>query len=244
MPIVHFPPRGSVTQKQKIALVIALILFLAFGTTKVVHVVKNNTSVIGANPPRDNLGAVRAVPETLRASAEKDLISRGRRDLLPLTLDAYSLARALRSEHGKDSREVRTWIAWAIKNSAHAAGKTIHALLVLSKAPTSGLYADQKTDSRYAATGQGPRLEDLEIADEVLHGSGKDPTRGATNFFSPKTQNALYRLAKDGDPRYAGRITTDANGIREKWAARGLQSRGAPPSAGPGVVEFFGKGVA
>jgi hypothetical protein len=200
----------------------------------------NTSRIVGAKNLEDSLGVVRRVPEAILSSVNADLGMRpGSQLKAPVTLDQLALARAVRSEHGSESLEVQRWVAWAIKNSARKAKMSIFRRLTESKnRETSGLFARQRVDARYAATNQDARLEDLLLAQHVL-ASNDDPTDGATNFFSPKTQDALYALAQKGDARYVGRITRDAEATRKLWESRGLESRGAPPGVPSGVVEFF-----
>ena len=197
--------------------------------------------VVGDDPDPDARGVVTTQPQDLLASANQTLASTG----VVLTLDDYALARALRSEHGREPANVRRWVAWAIRNSAQRANNTIFRHLTRSGGPASGLFARQRTDGRFAATNEAPRGEDIQIAIDVLDSAGvEDPTRGATNFFSPRTQNILVARAQAGDHRFKGKITADANGIRARRNKQGLYSRGTPPGVEPDIVEFFGPGVA
>lgn len=216
-----------------LAIVIAALFF--FGGPEVVKLIKAG-SVVGPKSNEDAAGVVRTDPEILLGETNLELQSQGRG---VLNLDEYALARALRSEHGSSSAEVRTWVAWAIRNASAGPGN-VFKKLTSSRAESSGLFARQISDSRYAATNQAPRVEDVEIARAVLRASTfQDPTQGATNFFSPRTQDRLFAKAEAGDPNYAGRIRTDAEGLRSKWEKGGLVSVGAPESAAADEVEFF-----
>lgn len=195
---------------------------------------KLGVGVVGDDIPEDNLGVVRASPETLLFSANQDLPS-------PIDLDTYTLARAIRSEHGRSSRTLKTWIAWAVRNEARRRRTSVHNLSTKSRARTSGLYARQRTDARYIATNVSPRGDDVEVARDVLRApQSSDVTKGATNFFSPRTQDALFARAQRGDPKLVGRITRDADGVRFTWLSRGLVSRGTPPGVPEDEIEFFG----
>lgn len=155
-------------------------------------------------------------------------------------MDTYAVARALASEHGNEPVSVRRWVAWAIRNSAKRRKLSPFRRLTDSRSSASGMFARQRTDGRFAATNLAPTFEDVQIAREVLNApSSEDPTDGATNFFSPRTQDILFRKAQQGDPRFVGRITVDADGLRERWARRGLQSVGTPPGVPADKVEFF-----
>lgn len=220
------------------AALIALVVVGAavfFARKRIVAYVQDRT-VIGPNYKEDASGVVRVTPVTILSEVNASL--RGQA-MEPVTLDALALARAIRSEHGSEPFPVREWVAWAVKNSAKREGMSVFKRLTDSRnADTRGLFARQRVDARYAATNQAARLEDLILATSVLD-SKDDPTRGATNFFSPKTQDALYALAQKGDARYVSRITRDADATRKLWQSRGLVSVGSPPGSPPGIVEFF-----
>lgn len=218
--------------------VIVLALFF-FGGPVVVRVIKN-ASVVGDRVPEDARGLVTVAPSTILRSVNAELRAAGKP-----TIDLHQLAvaRALRSEHGSEPAAVRRWVAWAIRNGARRSRMSLFNKLTKSRNPkTSGKFARQRTDSRFAATNRGANLQDITIAREVLAApAGDDPTKGATNFFSPRAQDALFRRAQAGDPKVKGRITRDAAAQRKKWIAGGLLSRGAPPGATVRDVEFFGR---
>ena len=204
----------------------ALVVSRALRRKKVGPVVREN-----------GRGVIPRNPQDMLAETNRDLQSEG---LPSIDLDTYALARALNSEHGSESETVRTWVAWAIRNNADNRKTGVYERLTTSRGPASGMFARQRTDARYAATNQAPTYEDVQIAHDVLNApASADPTGGATNFFSPRTQNILFAKAQAGDPRFVGRITVDAEGLRQRWARNGLVSIGEPPGAPAGKVEFF-----
>ena len=216
------------------ALVLGAIFF--FGGPQVVKMIQNRT-VVGPNEKPDAAGVVRTNPNTLLAETNALLAGKG---LPALTMNEYALARALRSEHGSSSATIRTWVAWAIKNSVKAGSNVFEKLTKSASMTSSGLFATQISDLRYASTAQGPTMDDIEIARNVLRsGIQSDPTRGATNFFSPRLQDSLYAKAQAGVAQYAS-IKKDAAGIIAKWVSGGLSVRGAPSDAMPGEVIFLG----
>lgn len=227
------------TRKQKIFLGVAIVGLLFFLGGPVVVTALKAGSVVGDKAPMDRNGGILTPPEQLLASANRDLRDAGRPSV---TLDEYALARALRSEHGSEPESVRAWVGWAIKNSAGRRGVTIFDRLTKSRNPKySGKFARQRTDARFAATMAAPRTSDIDVARRVIRGT-VDPTRGATNFFSPAAQDALFARAQAGDPAVVGRIRRDGAAQRQKWISEGLQSRGTPPGVSPRKVEFFGRG--
>lgn len=214
--------------------VLAILLVLTFSAPKVVTMIRN-TKTLGQVAPEDSKGGILVSPSVLLASVNADLKKMGRKEI---DLDTLALARALRSEHGSETPLTREWVGWAIKNSAR--GGSLFKKLTTSRNPTySGFFARQRTDARYAATNQAPRVEDVEIAIKVIRGT-VDPTRGATNFFSPSAQDALFERAQAGDSSVA-LIKRDGDAQRAKWISEGLESKGSPPGVSPRIVEFFGK---
>lgn len=213
-------------------LVIVGVLLIA--APKVVSLVKNGNTV-GIDPPEDEKGGILRSPSQILATANEALVKAGK---AAIDLDTYSLARALRSEHGSESALTREWVGWAIKNSAR--GQSLFKKLTTSKNATyTGFFARQRTDARYAATNQAPRMGDIEIAVKVVKGT-VDPTNGATNFFSPAAQDALFKRSQSGDAS-ASLIKRDGDAQRAKWISEGLISKGTPPGVDRRTVEFFGK---
>lgn len=220
---------------RKYWIVIALVVVLVvLGAPKVVTMIRN-TKTLGQVAPEDAKGGILIPPTVLLASVNADLAKMGRQ---AIDLDTLALARALRSEHGSETPIAREWVGWAIKNSAR--GGSLFKRLTTSRNPTySGFFARQRTDARYAATNQAPRVEDVEIAVKVIRGT-VDPTKGATNFFSPSAQDALFAKAQAGDAS-TSLIKRDGDAQRAKWISEGLVSKGTPPGVNPRTVEFFGK---
>jgi hypothetical protein len=229
------------TGRGRLVLIVVGVVLIAsffFGAPVVMRAI-SNAKAVGDNPKEDAGGVVRVSPPALLLSVNRALSEAGK---APIDLDTMTLARSLRSEHGSESAQVRAWVAWVVRNSAAKSRVSIFDRLTKSRnAATSGLFARQRVDARFAATNQAPRLEDIEIATQVLKApASADPTRGASNFFSPKAQDALFARAQAGDPAVAGRITRDAAAQRLRWLESGLVSRGAPPGASTRDVEFFG----
>lgn len=197
--------------------------------------------IVGPASEETAAGLVPKDPRVILTETNAALAQEGK---LPISLDELALARALRSEHGISSAEVRTWVGWAIRNAAGSPSKIFTKLTTSGNVMTSGHFASQITDTRYAATNQGPTMADIDLARAIVRApAGADPTKGATNFFSPKLQDQLKAKADAGNPKFA-KIKKDAQAVRVAWAATGLVSRGAPASAAPGEVEFFGRRIA
>ena len=222
-----------------IVLVIVGAAIFFFGAPAVVRAIRDK-EIIGDNPKEDAKGGIAESPTSLLASANAELRAAGEPQI---DINEYALARSLRSEHGSEPAAVRTWVAWAIRNGANRSGKSVFKKLTDSRSRTySGRFARQRTDARFAATNRAPNFGDVRIARQVLNASkSSDPTDGATNFFSPRAQDALFARAQEGDPAVVGRITRDADAQRERWLNQGLESKGTPPGVSPRTVEFFGR---
>ena len=219
--------------RNHLIIVVALIVLLS--AAPLIDVMSKGP-VIGPNFAEDSLGVVKTPPSVILAAVNEALAAKGES---AVSLDELALARAMRSEHGSEPQVVRQWVAHAIVNSARKGGRSVFTQLTRSNGIYSGLFARRRVDARYAATKMGATLADLKLAREVLSAK-QDPTNGATNFFSPETQDELYAKALAGDPRYAGKIRRDAAAQRTLWAQNGLKSRGAPPGVSINTVEFFG----
>lgn len=134
-----------------------------------------------------------------------------------LDLPRYALARALASEvRGDAPKEQKLGVGWAIRNHAGGPDGVYRQIMSGSKGEAQGLFARQSADGRYVATMNDPYEDDVAIAGLVLAGAdADDPTGGATNFFSPRTQNVLH--ARDPD-KYR-----PAAEIIRRWEGRGME---------------------
>jgi len=138
-------------------------------------------------PYSKTTGVVPGTPDSLAAIAGVDV-------------DVYSLARALASEEGTSSNGTQVAVAWAIRNHASQAGKTITSLVTAAKlASHKGHYGTQRnievgTDGyngsdRYCSTAQDPYAGHVQVAQGVLDGTFADPTDGADQFDRPSGES-------------------------------------------------------
>lgn len=151
-------------------------------------------------------GQVNADPELLRAEAAATL---GRE----VTLEAYALARMLRSEGGKGSPAEKQARAHVALNDAAAHDWSI----VHTIAGPDGLFGQQR-GWRYAS-GSDPYENDLAVAEAVLEGELEDNTGGAVKFvdidsFGVQPGTGSYfdlveRWAKEGLEPYTVEGTSD-----------------------------------
>ncbi|UCC72067.1 MAG: hypothetical protein JSV86_17115 [Gemmatimonadota bacterium] len=129
-------------------------------------------------------------PESLRKQAETFMREAGLRPRR-VSLDTYSLARNIRSEHGRGSVEEKVAIAEAARNEASRRGKSITQLLLINRQGRP-LYGRQR-QGRFAGTSQDPTVGDVQIADYVLR-KGTNLTRGATKYLHPGAMSSQERL--------------------------------------------------
>lgn len=218
-------------------IVVALVVLLFFFVSRKVIQVLDQGEIIGPVTKPDAAGVVRTQPAELLSAANAELRAAG---LPELSLDEYALARCLQSEHGLESDAVRTWVAWAVRNAAGSGGLFSKLCRSGNNPLFKGMFAEQRADVRYAATHLSPRAVNCTIARNVCRAwVGADPTKGATNFFSPATMDYGHKQYLAGNPRFA-KYTRDAAGVRADWAKKyNLVSIGAPPGTPPGKVEFF-----
>jgi hypothetical protein len=154
-----------------------------------------------------------------------------------LDLDVYSLARMMSSEHGNQADAYLVAVGWAVRNEAKRKGITITKLVTDGAGGGgSGYYGQQKAKAgiKYVSTAIDPRKRHVDVALKVRGApSSADPTGGATNFYSPKAQDALAKKAAEGDPRYVKYAGKDAAAIEKSWSGRGLQHAKTPAGVDP-----------
>jgi hypothetical protein len=218
-----------------LAIVAVLLISGVFAVPSIVTAIKNG-AIVGPDHKRNARGAITVDPRDILADVNTALRSAGKS---PIDLNQLALARALRSEHGSDSVEVRRWVGWAIRNASGGADRVFSKLTTKTGSEYSGKFADQHTDARFAATGQAAREIEIQLAREILTAPRTaDPTGGATNFFSPRAQDRLRAAALAGVAA-AQLVKKNAEEKRAEWIGFGWRSLGAPPGTPADLVEFF-----
>jgi hypothetical protein len=219
--------------------VIAVLILSGFFVVPQVIETAKNGLVVGPDHKRNAQGAVDVAPAAILLAVNSALVQSGK---APIDLNTLALARTLRSEHGSDSVSVRRWVGWAIRNAAGGADRIFKKLTTPDyRRPQTyaGKFSDQHTDARFAATGQSARSLEIDLAREILDApQSADPTRGATNFFSPRAQDRLRAQALAG-VEAAKLVTKNAAEKRAEWIGFGWRPLGAPPGTAPDLVEFF-----
>lgn len=151
-------------------------------------------------------------------------------DQAGLPLEVYALARMISSENGNDSPAIKLAIAWAALNHAGGADQ-VAAVLLRGRGSADGHFARQNAGGKYASTALDPFEDDVRIAQAVVSGSVPDPTGGATNFYSPRTQDALAARNVDGYGK-------DAAAVDAAWRASGLDPVDVP-GVDPDYMRFY-----
>lgn len=220
-----------------VGLGLALLFALAMGDPEERGAVGNAladllASITGRGPKRgpsttpDGLGVIREDPQGLANSAALDL-------------DVYALARMLSSEEGNAPTLYKVAVGFAARNAAHGriaekllagkgdafgffgrqsarylTGRWLDAEGDVVDGTTPGAVPEDAHAGKYASTALDPHEDDVSIATSILSGLLADPTGGATNFFSPRLQDARYET---------GRADRNAADVDAKWRAGGLE---------------------
>jgi hypothetical protein len=150
-------------------------------------------------------------PEVLRANAERKLRELGLARLaLPLSLNAYSLARNIASETGSGSAEQKVAMGLSTVNAARRRGVSVHALVTKNNRVANRygrIHGHGETSSapygRFTASSAEPTVEDLMIAKFILDGgAGSGPNdfaRGADDQAQVRDIGWLTSLARAGN---------------------------------------------
>lgn len=157
----------------------------------------------------DDTGEIRCAPESMRASAEKQLQASGfwPREK-PLDLNTYTLARYMHSEIGSGTVEERVAVGEVGVNQAKRRGQDINGLLLFTQ-PTK-LYGEinvrgGRNTGRFAATSRDPSVLTALLADLVISGKSENINLGADDQdglefqrFFPVPMNRILSEANSG----------------------------------------------
>jgi hypothetical protein len=194
-----------------VAVAIAAVLF--FGGMEV-KTRLDRGSVVGPRTKPDANGVIQEDPAALADAAGQPL-------------GVYALARMASSEHGRDGELIKRAVMHVAQNEARRRRVDVVRLIL----GPDGKFGSQEYHGggEYVSTRQDPYEDDIEIATRVASGLDSDPTDGATNFFSPRAQDALWR---------EGRVTRDAEAQDARWRGLGLAY---VPVAGvdPRLISFY-----
>ncbi len=164
---------------RRFVLVLAIVLVLAlsvggahqYGVPYVI-----NLNVRGRRLTVTTLNDDRSIDDDPQSLADAAALVVGR----AVDVNAYALARNLRSEEGSQPSEVKNLLAHVAMNVARARGVSILELLTKSTvASRDGKFGRQI--SRWASTAQDPYEQDLGVAEQAL-GETFDPTDGCSHY--------------------------------------------------------------
>lgn len=192
---------------------LAVALLVAGG---LVWLLRRPRALVGKSGGKATGGVVPGDPAALAASAG-------------VPLPVYALARMIASEAGNRPRAEKLAVGWAARNYARQkyGGDVFKALTSSGPAGSRGRFGSQNL-GRYAATGQDPRADDLEIAIAVYARAEPDPTGGGTRFDSPRAQDAL---AKRGKVKGYNKDSAAVGASRRSEGFREVQIAGIDPRA-------------
>jgi hypothetical protein len=132
---------------------------------------------------------VDCLPDGMRAGAERKLRSLGLS--MPLSLDAYIMARNIKSEAGSGSLAEKVAIGEALVNRSRRDHKSLAQIAMRD----GNWFAAQSGSNPAMSTRQDPGLVEIAIANLVLSGQTGGLARGATDYFSPKSYSFADRMA-------------------------------------------------
>lgn len=132
-------------------------------------------------------------------------------------VNAYALARVIRSEVGSLPWIAQVGVAWTVLNHARDAGRSVlavvtRATLKSGDAVGDGFFGRQGSPTggyRYVASSQDPTDDDLATAAGVLSGDIADWTGGAVNFDSPASYGAQEGTDESGADDFATNRTNE-----------------------------------
>ncbi len=162
----------------------------------------------GCSPDAD--GNIQCDPETMRASAEKQLqASEFWPNSKPLDLATYTLARYMQSEIGGGTAEERVAVGEAAVNQARRRGQDVVGLLLHTQ--PNHLYGQINVSGkgninhRWAATSIDPSVLTTLLANLVIEGNSEDISHGADDQdglefrrYFPVPMNRILSEAKSG----------------------------------------------
>lgn len=169
-----------------------------------------DTTILHSGCIPDADGNIQCAPETMRASAEKQLLASSYwpHDK-PLDLATYTLARYMQSEIGNGTAEERVAVGEAAVNQAHRRGQDINALLLNTQ--PNHLYGEinvpgkGNVNHRWAATSHDPSILTTLLADLVMSGHSENISHGADDQdglefkrYFPVPMNRILSEASQG----------------------------------------------
>jgi hypothetical protein len=157
----------------------------------------------------DASGVITCSPVKMRATTERKLQALG---LYPpgktLTMAVYAMARNIGSEAGSNATAAeKLAIGETLVTRAIIRGVSQFKLMT-----RDGHFAKQRGRNPAVSSARDPQWEDIVAAELVLGGKSGNISRGATHYFAPKAQDALFA---------AGRVSNDRDGIYESWTSGG-----------------------
>lgn len=166
------------------------------------------------------------------------LLEQARRHVGGLTLDEYTLARVIASEHGSGSPAEMACIGDADLNRARRAGRSVfdHAT------GKSGRYGRQ-SKPRPVSTARDPYVRQVRVVNALLAGGVRGIARGAVQYLDARTQRALWKQGKASHPLTVLDRWIHARAWKKRTRdelGRRVDELGPPGSLGGGPLEWVG----
>lgn len=122
-----------------------------------------------------------------------------------LTMDVYAMARNIASEAGSGTGAEKIAIGEALVNRAREKRVTMFSLMT-----RDGHFGRQYGCNPCVSSARDPSWEDIYTAELVLSGKSGNLIKGATHYYAPADQDAMFR---------SGRDPKDALTVYDKWTA-------------------------
>ena len=155
----------------------------------------------------DASGVIQCPPERMRAATEARLRSLGLYGTGErLTMATYAMARNIHSEAGNRATGAeKLAIGETLVTRARLKGVTQLKLMT-----RSGKFAKQKGCNPCVSSARDPAWEDIVAAELVLSGRSGGISMGATHYFAPGAQDALFR---------SGRVSKNRFQVYDLWTS-------------------------
>lgn len=155
----------------------------------------------------DSSGVIQCSPERMRATTEVKLRSLGLygpREKLSMAV--YAMARNIHSEAGNRATGAEK-LAIGETLVTRSRQKGVTQLKLMTR---NGKFAKQKGCNPCVSSARDPAWEDIYAAELILSGRSGNISRGATHYFAPGAQDALFR---------SGRVSKNRSQVYELWTS-------------------------
>jgi hypothetical protein len=177
---------------KKIIVIVALLLAITAGGIYGVPIV---IDLVGRGVKLSETNVIEGPddPDDLTIEDDPDKLTYDAGEILgrPVTKDAYSAARMVRSEEPDANDFTKECLVHVAINDARRKGVSLFRILTLSSNPARTGYYGKQTSRRYS-TRSDPYERDLQLAEKAIaeHGA-HDPTAGAWKFYHKQLRDLV-----------------------------------------------------